>query len=185
MYISTCFVRPPYFLNLPPFPAYNARMAYALRPYASRDFVALYRLDQACFPPRIAYSKTTLRYFLDLYGAECLVAEDAGKILGFILAEQNDALAHIITLDVAEAARRQGLASALLRQIEANLAVQGVRTILLETATNNDAAIAFWKKHGYRIEAVLKHYYPGKLDAYEMRKILVAAAHPAQAQRGT
>jgi [ribosomal protein S18]-alanine N-acetyltransferase len=158
-------------------------MPFSLRPYAARDFPALYRLDQACFPPRIAYSKTTLRYFLDLHGAECLVAEDAGKILGFILAEQNDALAHIITLDVAESARRQGLASALLHQIEANLTFQGVRTILLETATDNDVAIAFWKKHGYRIEAVLRRYYPGKLDAYAMRKILTASANPARAQK--
>ena len=151
---------------------YNPSMAYDLRPYEPRDFGALYRLDQACFPAGIAYSKSTLRYFLQISGAECMVAEDAGKILGFILAEQNDALAHIITLDVAESARRQGLGSALLRQIEADLALGGVRTILLETATNNDSAIAFWKKHGYRIEAVLKRYYPGKLDAYAMRKIL-------------
>jgi ribosomal protein S18 acetylase RimI-like enzyme len=49
-----------------------------------------------------------------------------------------------------------------------------VRCILLETAITNEAAVAFWQRHGYRIEATLKRYYLGKLDAYEMRKILPA-----------
>jgi ribosomal-protein-alanine N-acetyltransferase len=149
-------------------------MVFAQRQYEPRDFAALYRLDQACFPAGIAYSKATLRYFLEQAGAECLIAEDGGKIAGFILAECNGALAHIITLDVAESARRQGLGSALLRQAEANLALSGARTVLLETAVTNEPGIAFWKKHGYRIEAVLKRYYPGKLDAYAMRKTLSA-----------
>ena len=156
-------------------------MAFALRQYEPRDFAALYRLDQACFPAGIAYSKATLRYFLEQAGAECLVAGDGGKIAGFILAEHNDALAHIVTLDVAESARRQGLGSALLRQAESNLSLAGARTVLLETAVTNEAGIAFWKKHGYRIEAVLKRYYPGKLDAYAMRKILAAPVTPPAA----
>jgi len=58
--------------------------------------------------------------------------------------------------------------------------LRGVRHILLETATDNDAGIAFWQRHGYRIEATLKRYYLGRLDAYEMRKIL-----PATAKSGT
>jgi ribosomal-protein-alanine N-acetyltransferase len=153
-------------------------MSFALRPYEARDFAALHRLDQACFPSGVAYAKTTLRYFLNLAGSECLVAEHDAKIIGFILAEQSDRLAHIITLDVAESVRRQGVGSALLKRLEANLAARGVRAILLETATTNDAAIAFWQKHGYRTEAVLKNYYLGRLDAYEMRKLLPLAARP-------
>jgi ribosomal protein S18 acetylase RimI-like enzyme len=43
---------------------------------------------------------------------------------------------------------------------------------LLETAANNEAGVAFWQRHGYRIEATLKRYYLGRIDAYEMRKIL-------------
>ncbi len=54
-------------------------------------------------------------------------------------------------------------------------AARGVRSILLETAIDNEAAVAFWQRRGYRIEAVLKRYYLGRLDAYEMRKILPPA----------
>ena len=151
-------------------------MPPVLRSYDPRDFSVLYRLDQSCFPAGIAYSKTTLRYFLSLYSADCLVAMEDAHIAGFILTEENPPLAHVITLDVAEKFRRQGIASALLAESERNLSLRGVRHILLETATDNDAAIAFWQRHGYRIEATLKRYYLGRLDAYEMRKILPAPA---------
>lgn len=150
-------------------------MEVTLRGYEPRDFAALYRLDQACFPAGISYSKTTLKYFLGLPGAECFVAMHNTRIVGFALTEENPPLAHVITLDVAEAYRRQGIATMLLRESERNLALRGVKNVLLETATDNEAAIAFWKRHGYRIEAVLKRYYLARMDAYEMRKILVGS----------
>ena len=157
-----------------PLAAYTDAMSAAIRPYNTRDFTGLFRIDQACYPPGIAYSKTALRWFLNLPGAKCLVGIIGGKIAGFILAEEHAPLAHIITIDVVEAERRSGIGSDLLRAIEADLALQGVRTIVLETAINNEPAIAFWQKHGYRIQSVLKRYYLGRLDAYEMKKALPA-----------
>ena len=156
--------------------SYNLGVAVTIRQYEPHDFAALYKLDQACFPPGIAYSKTMLRYFLAQDGAECLAAADGGKIVGFILSEENPPLAHIVTLDVAESHRRHGVGTALLRESEANLKFRGVRTVLLETATTNEAGIAFWERHGYRKEAVLKNYYSGRLDAFEMRKKLQSAS---------
>ena len=147
-------------------------MSVSTRQYDSHDFAALYKLDQACFPPGISYSKTMLRYFLAQPAAECLVAVDGVRIIGFLISEENPPLGHIITLDVAESHRRRGVGTLLLRESEQHLAFRGVRTVLLETATTNDAGIAFWERHGYRREAVLKNYYSGRMDAYEMRKRL-------------
>ena len=160
-------------------------MAVTLRSYEPHDFAALHRLDQSCFPAGISYSKTTLHYFLTIASADCVVAADGARITGFILTEENPPLAHIITLDVAEAHRRQGVGSAVLAESEKNLALRGVRSILLETAIDNEGAVAFWKRHGYRIEAVLKRYYLGRLDAYEMRKILPGTGKSAPAQKET
>ncbi len=150
------------------------RLPTVLRSYDPQDFAALYRLDQSCFPAGISYSKTTLRYFLSLRSADCVVAMEDTHIAGFILTEENPPLAHVITLDVAEKFRRQGVGSALLAESERNLALRGVRHVLLETATDNEAGVAFWQRHGYRIEATLKRYYLRQLDAYEMRKVLAA-----------
>ena len=155
-------------------------MAAVLRSYDPRDFAALFKLDQGCFPAGISYSKTTLRYFLSLRSAECLVAMVDAQIAGFILTEENPPLAHVITLDVAEKFRRRGIGSTLLGESERNLGLRGVRTVLLETAATNDVGVAFWQRHGYVVAATLKRYYLGRLDAYEMRKIL-----PAPTNSGT
>ncbi len=144
----------------------------AIRQYEARDFAAMYKLDQTCFPPGIAYSKWSLQYFLSLPAADCLVAEDGKQIVGFILAEKNPPLAHIITLDVAPGKRRSGLGTLLLEEIEKHFRYHEVRSVLLETAVDNESGIAFWEHHGYRTEAVLKRYYLGRVDAYEMRKRL-------------
>src|SRR5262249_21859438 len=152
------------------------RMVATLQAYDPRQFNALYKLDRACFPPGVAYSRMMLNYFLKQPGAECLVAADGGQIAGFILTAENPPLGHIITLDVAEKHRRQRVGTKLLGESERNLGLRGVRTILLETPIDNAVGIAFWQHHGYRIEATLKRYYLGRLDAYEMRKILPATA---------
>src|ERR1700737_5402357 len=159
-------------------------MAPALRSYDPQDFSALYRLDQSCFPAGIAYSKTTLRYFLSLRAADCLVAMQDAHIAGFILTEENRPLGHVITLDVAEKFRRRGIGSALLAESERNLAQRGVRHVLLETAANNEAGVAFWQRHGYGIEATLKRYYLGRIDAYEMRKIFRTEMNERTADAG-
>jgi len=63
-------------------------MSLTLRAYTPDDFDKLHAIDQACYPSGIAYSKQTLRWFLRLPGAECVVAELEDKIAGFILAQQ-------------------------------------------------------------------------------------------------
>lgn len=143
-----------------------------LRAYQPDDFDTLYKLDQSCFPRGVAYSKTTLRYFLALASAECLLAVEHADVAGFILCERDGPLAHIITLDVAEAHRRSGVGSLLLNAAEKNLTAQGVRTVFLETAVDNHAAVNFWSRHGYITEGILKRYYLNRIDGYEMRKKL-------------
>ena len=154
---------------------YRVQVAVTLRDYAPADLEALWRLDQECYASGIAYSKRELRGYLSLRGAECLIAEQDGFIAGFVLAEHAREFAHIITIDVAERARRIGIGSALLEETERRLAARGVKEAELETATNNLGAIAFWQRHGYRTEGVIPRYYLGRIDAYAMRKRLPAA----------
>jgi ribosomal-protein-alanine N-acetyltransferase len=154
-------------------------VSVTIRQYEPHDFTTIFKLDQSCFPAGIAYSKTMLKYYLAQPGAQCLIAADGAKIAGFLISEENPPLGHIVTLDVAETHRRQGVGSLLLSESETYMVFRGVRTVLLETATTNQGGIAFWERHGYRREAVLKNYYPGHLDAFEMRKLLSAAPRSA------
>ncbi len=143
-----------------------------LRPSAPADLERLYEIDQVCYPRGIAYSRRTLKWFLALPGADCLVAEVEAAIAGFILTEAEGESAHIITIDVLAEHRRAGLGTALLAEAEGRLRARGVREVHLETAHDNEPAIAFWHKHGYRNRGVLPRYYLDRIDAIWMTKIL-------------
>jgi ribosomal protein S18 acetylase RimI-like enzyme len=147
-------------------------MSFVIREYETSDFAALYKLDQSCFVQGISYSKWVLQYYLNLPTVDCLVAAENKKIAGFVLADSNPPLAHIITLDVAKSHRRAGVGSGLLREMEGRFAFHKIASVLLETAVDNESGIAFWQHHGYRTEAVIKRYYLGRVDAFEMRKRL-------------
>jgi ribosomal-protein-alanine N-acetyltransferase len=143
---------------------------FKLRTYEPGDFETLYEIDQACYEPEIAYSRRELRQYMRFPGLECMVAEVEGKLVGFCLAASEDAQGYVITMDVLDEYRRHGIASALLEEVEQRLAARDVTEVWLETATDNDAAIAFWQRHEYRKQGVRKNYYPGKRDAFTMRK---------------
>jgi [ribosomal protein S18]-alanine N-acetyltransferase len=152
---------------------------FALRPYLSSDFDALYSLDRACYPPGIAYSRSMLRWFLKQPGAICIVAEDANvgadaEIKAFVLVEAEPPLGHIITLDVAAECRRSGLGTELTMAAENTLAMNGVREVELEAAIDNAAGIAFWTRHGYRTVGTIPRYYLDRVDALCMTKFLAA-----------
>jgi ribosomal protein S18 acetylase RimI-like enzyme len=147
-----------------------------LRSYAPEDFDTLYAIDQACYEPAIAYSKRELRNYLRFPGGDCVIAEAAGgQIAGFCMSAHQDARGYIITIDVLDEFRRHGVGSLLLAEIERRLASNGVKEISLETATDNESAIAFWQKHGYRTRGVWKGYYPGPRDAFSMSKTISVA----------
>ena len=152
--------------------------AVRLRDYSAGDLKALYQIDQACYPPGIAYSKGTLRWFLRQPGAICLVGELAGKrdgaVVSFIIAEREGTRGHIVTLDVLQEFRQVGIGTLLLAAAERQLSSSGVQRIELETAVDNAPAIAFWKKHGYRTHGILKRYYLDRVDALWMQKTLPA-----------
>jgi ribosomal protein S18 acetylase RimI-like enzyme len=143
-----------------------------LRTYTPADFEALYEIDQACYEPAIAYSRRELRNYLRFPGADCVVAEAHGQIIGFCLTAHEHNSGYIITMDVLAEHRRKGVGTMLLTAAERQLAATGVRAIALETATDNSSAIAFWQKHGYRKCGVKKDYYPGGRDAFSMSKPL-------------
>jgi ribosomal-protein-alanine N-acetyltransferase len=157
-----------------------------LRNFKPEDFDALYEIDQACYEPEVAYSQRELRAYLRFSGSDCLIAEaradakaaDADerapekRIAGFCISARRDESGYIVTIDVLPEFRRHHVGSMLLAEIERRLAANGVREVALETATDNDSAVAFWTKHGYRNRGIKKDYYPGGRDAFAMTKTL-------------
>ena len=150
-------------------------LKFILRDYQAEDFGTLIEIDQACYEPGVAYSQRDMRAYLQFPGAACVLAETSRGIAGFCISARQRARGYIVTIDVLGKYRKLGVGSALLREMERRLAANGVREIGLQTATDNEYAIAFWKKHGYRTRGVEKGYYPGGRDAFAMTKIIPLA----------
>ena len=147
-------------------------MAFHIRQFEKGDFDTLWRIDQTCFDPQLAYSRPELAFYIRRPGSFTLVAEAEGEIVGFVVAETRRRSGHIITIDVVAGARRTGLGTALLEAAEEQLLQAGAALVALETPVNNEAAIRFYKRAGYFVEKTVAGYYSGQLDALVMTKEL-------------
>ena len=142
-----------------------------IRPYRPSDFEKLWRLDQKCFDPGIAYSKDELSGFIHQNNSFTLIAEQDKELAGFVVGERDDrTLGRVITIDVAEDARRGGVGNALMDATEERLVAEGCKFIVLEVAVNNVPAITFYKRRGYSIFKTIPRYYVDNLDAFQMMK---------------
>jgi ribosomal protein S18 acetylase RimI-like enzyme len=172
----------PFFL---PLSRYNGGVLFRIRQFEKADFDTLWRIDQACFDPQLAYSRPEMAFYMRRPGSFTLGAEMEGVpgngILGFIVAETRRKSGHIITIDVVAEARRAGVGSALLRAAEDQLLRAGAVAVALETPVNNAAAIRFYKQKGYFVEKTVAGYYSGQMDALVMTKEL--ARSPVGRQR--
>lgn len=155
-------------------------MPFAIRDVTPEDFDTLWRIDQQCFPPDIAYSKRELRDFMSHRGSFTLIAADTdnGTMAGFIIAHAGPT-GHIITIDVVESARRSGVGSLLLEAAETRLRDAGSRAVGLETAVDNISALAFYKRHGYSVIRTWPRYYSNGVDALVLKKPLKPSTQPS------
>ncbi len=154
---------------------YNVNVPFLIRDFQPEDFETLWRMDQECFPPGISYSRQELRLYMRRRGAFTLVAAGSGtsdsKIAGFLVAHDGPT-GHIVTIDVKAGTRRSGVGSLLLRAAEDRLRAAGSRAVGLETAVDNAAALAFYKRHGYSVVRTWPRYYSNGVDALVMKKEL-------------
>jgi ribosomal-protein-alanine N-acetyltransferase len=148
-------------------------VAFVIREFKPEDFDMIWRMDQECFPPGMAYSRQELRQYVRHRGSFTLVAADAdqGKAAGFIVVHDGP-VGHVITIDVIAEARRSGVGTMLLEAAEDRLRAGGSRAVGLETAVDNLAALSFYKRHGYNVIRTWPRYYSNGVDALVMKKEL-------------
>jgi [ribosomal protein S18]-alanine N-acetyltransferase len=166
---------------------YNGAVDFILRKFRPEDFDVLWRIDQKCFAPGIAYSRRELAAYVHRRGSFTVVAQhvvpnsaptgpssatdEFAGILGFIVAEAGRrGTGHIISIDILPESRRLGIGSRLLSAAEERLRAVLCHTVVLETAVDNATALAFYKRHHYSVVKVIPRYYPNGVDAFLMDK---------------
>jgi len=144
-----------------------------IRDYRRQDFETLWQIDQACFARGISYTRRELAFYIARKRGFTLVAELDGRIVGFVVVDRHrNGQGHVITIDVLPEARRSGLGSRLMAAAEERLRARGCSVVFLETAVDNAAALAFYKRHGYSIVHSVPRYYLDSLDALVLAKQL-------------
>lgn len=148
------------------------------------DLDGLMRLEQACFATD-RLSRRSFRHWLQAPHGILMVAERARDLLAYGLAwcHKGTRLARLYSLAVREDARGQGLAGAILGELEAGAAERGKLFMRLEVAVTNRAAIELYERAGYRVFGAYRHYYDDDGDALRMQKTIhrfTAASLPGQ-----
>jgi ribosomal-protein-alanine N-acetyltransferase len=140
------------------------------RQYRDDDLEAIFRLDEVCFAKEFRFDCRSMSAFAGDPDAVTLIAEDGDEVIGFVIAHvkrvASEYRAYVVTLDIAPAWRRKGIARELMGEAEARALSRGARWIQLHVFTGNTAAIRFYERLGYeRIRVVRGYYGAAGLDA--------------------
>lgn len=88
-----------------------------------------------------------------------LLETTSGRLIGFCACWIIAGELHINSLAVAPAARRQGYARHLLREVFRLTAEDGVQAATLEVRRSNIPAVALYESLGFAVEGVRRDYY--------------------------
>jgi ribosomal-protein-alanine N-acetyltransferase len=116
------------------------------------------------FDPRYGEAWTSAQCLgmLSLPGVWLVIASLDGADVGFALARVVADEAELLLLATRPAARRRGVAGALLRAVIAEAEARGVAQLHLEVRAGNDA-VRLYRREGFEKVGERKNYYKGKM----------------------
>ena len=133
-------------------------MSVGIRDASFRHLEALEALEQSCFS--LPWTREQLMSQLPDDSHEFLVAEgDGGELLGYVGMMTVLDEGYISNVAVAPGCRRQGIADRLIAELLRRAALRELSFVTLEVREHNEAAIALYRKHGFREVGLRKNYY--------------------------
>jgi ribosomal-protein-alanine N-acetyltransferase len=133
----------------------------------------MWALDVLCFEPVFRFSRRAMRSFAEAAGAVTILAESdaTSELAGFCIVQVDERVGYVVTLDVAAAWRRRGLARRLMAEVERRVGAAGGVGMVLHVFTGNAGAIRFYEGMGYARMGLAEGFYAPGVDAlvYEKR----------------
>jgi len=140
-----------------------------LVPLSSGLVPAVTALEAEVFAGRDPWPERAFRQEVDNRHALWLVALDGGLVAGYgggwLIA---GGVCHVLNLGVASSARRTGTGEAIMRGLLARAAERGFTGSWLEVRKGNEAALALYRKLGYRETGTRPRHYSDGTDAIVM-----------------
>lgn len=140
-------------------------MTETLQRVTPRQAAPLAAIHAEAFPPREAWGEDAIALQLAMPGVFGLLHSRGGMLLARVTADE----AEVLTLAVAPAVRRQGIAGALLTGAMAAAREQAAQTMVLEVAIGNTAARALYERAGFVEAGRRSRYYADGGDALILR----------------
>lgn len=107
-----------------------------------------------------------------------LLAVEKGKPVGFAMVGrlldelEKESRCELLAIAVEPHVRRRGVGRMLLQEVEREAGRLDQRTLFLHTAVDNAPAQALFKKSGFTVLSLKKHFYPSGQDAVMMMKVI-------------
>ena len=155
-------------------------MTIVLQPAREADLSRVAKLHAECFPDD-AWNSSSLATVLAMPGADGRIGygED-GTACGVLLDQCLGPEGEILTLGVAPAWRRRGVARVLLQDLIVRARAGGAQRLLLEVAADNAAALALYTSFGFARQGIRRHYYRraqgSAVDAWRLCLPLLSSA---------
>ena len=124
---------------------------------SEKHIEALEALERQCFS--VPWTRQQLRCELPDERHEFLIAEADGKLLGYVGMMHILDEGYISNVAVAPEARRQGIASALIRELLERAGALELSFVTLEVRASNAPAIALYESFGFEPVGRQKNYY--------------------------
>lgn len=147
--------------------------AVTIRPANLNDINALLVLENASFQTD-RLTRRNFTYLLTKAHAHTLIAEQAGKLCGYIMTlfSRGTSAARLYSIAVQTDYARQGIALQLLQAIEAYALAHDYMSMRLEIRRDNVPSQHFFRKHGYRQFGEVANYYEDDEMALRFEKWL-------------
>jgi len=125
-------------------------------PFAQRTFNDVGRLSAAWRDPNAVDS--------DLAGGEeVIVAEEDGRIVGYVTVEERGEDLELVNIDVRREQQRRGIGSRLVEFVEQRAVHEGKRAVTLGTTRNAQGvpwkSLRWWQKLGYTVTGEEENAY--------------------------
>jgi len=133
-----------------------------IRKSTEKDFEGMMKIAKKLHPKWFDKFAINVSMPLDLKIHKGFVAEEKGKILGFVTYTSNEGETKISWIGVEPEFQGKGIGTKLLRKLEKELKRIGVKDLRVETVGDStkykpyEITRAFYRKMGFRVEKVRK-----------------------------
>jgi [ribosomal protein S18]-alanine N-acetyltransferase len=152
-----------------------------LHGYQAADLDSMHALDVLCFERPFRFTRSAMRRFAEAKNARVIIAKEGGVLVGFVILHLEDIdggkAGYIVTLDVAPAQRRRGIARGLMHEAEQQACRENCSALMLHVFTGNESAVRFYTSIGFTRSHMDTDFYGVRMDAWVLHKLLPAIDH--------